>query len=237
MRKKPTAAAVAAKICGLVEGHGLRAAIEGGASYLGFVFVPFSKRFIDPMDVAGLLRGLPQPTLCRFSHAGPEVAEEGKLVLTGLFADPTDKEIERALYALRPCLGLIQLHGRETPGRVAHIREKTGVPVMKAIPVATKEDLDCVPAYEAVADMLLFDAKVRGQLGGTGQSFDWSLLKGLKLKKPWMLAGGLDAENVRAAIKASDARIVDVSSGVETRAKKDPEKIRIFLNEALRCTG
>ncbi len=221
-RKAPVA--VAAKICGLSDEAALRAAIEGGAAYLGFVFVPDSKRAVTVDQTLALLRGLPQPTLCRFG-----ACDGGNgLFLVALLRDPTDEQV-RDILRLKPLLGLIQLHGHETPQRVAAIRKAAGIPVMKAIAVADQGDLKDVPAYEKVSDRLLFDAKIGTKSGGCGQCFDWTLLKDLKLKKPWMLAGGLTPENVREAISVTGATIVDVSSGVETRAKKDPDKIRIFL--------
>jgi phosphoribosylanthranilate isomerase len=268
-RKAPAAVAVAAKICGLSDEAALRAAIEGGAAYLGFVFIPESKRAITVDQTLALLQTLPQPTLCRFVTAHPlsslrgakatkqssdaasaaqeslmprgrsasgsprsdfvSARDDGNgLVLVALLRDPTDEQVGDIL-RLKPLLGLIQLHGSETPQRVAAIRKAAGVPVMKAIAVADKGDLAAVLAYEKVSDMLLFDTKIGTKSGGTGQRFDWSILKGLKAQKPWMLAGGLNAENVREAISVTGAKIVDVSSSVETRTKKDPDKIRIFL--------
>lgn len=224
------AAAVAAKICGLSDEAAIRAAIEGGAAYLGFVLVPDSGRAVTVDQTLALLRGLPQPTLCRFVQAGNAAVGEGGLVLVALLRDPTDAQVQEAL-RLKPLVGLIQLHGNETPRRVAAIRKAAGVPVMKAIAVAEKGDLKDVLAYEKVSDMVLFDAKNGTKSGGFGQCFDWSLLQDIKLKKPWMLAGGLTPENVREAISVTGAKIVDVSSGVETRTKKDPDKIRIFLTK------
>lgn len=223
--------AVAVKICGLKDEAGLGAALKGGASYLGLVFAPKSKRYISYKDAAALIKTLPQPALSRFCQA----AGEGDVVLTALFVNPTDSDIMNAVEALRPCLGMIQLHGNETAERVSEVKRLSKLPVMKAIPVAVSEDLNVVPEFEAVADMLLFDAKVDGQTGGTGHSFDWSLLKNLKLTKPWMLAGGLDEINVREAVTTTGTRIVDVSSGVETDGVKDPEKIRSFLSIFTSC--
>ncbi len=223
-KKAPAVASVAAKICGLSDEIALRAAIEGGAAYLGFVFVPDSGRAVTVDQTLALLRALPQPTLCRFG-----ACDNGNgLVLVALLRDPTDEQVQDVL-RLKPLLGLIQLHGSETPQRVAAIRKMASVPVMKAMAVADKSDLVAVSAYEKVSDRLLFDTKIGTKSGGLGHCFDWSLLKGLQLKKPWMLAGGLTPENVREAISVTGATIVDVSSGVETRAKKDPDKIRIFL--------
>lgn len=221
---------VAAKICGLIDREALHAAIEAGASFLGFVFVPASKRAITPKEARDLLATLPHPALCRFQTAVSTIEETEALVLTALFVDPTDEEVLAVLDHLRPFLGLIQLHGNETPTRVTEIKKLSSLPVMKAIAIASAQDFASVKDYEAVCDMLLFDTKVeKGLPGGTGKSFDWTLLKDQTFTKPWMLAGGLDAKNVRKAIEQSGARIVDCSSGVETKGKKDPDKIRAFL--------
>jgi phosphoribosylanthranilate isomerase len=136
--------------------------------------------------------------------------------------------------ALRP--QMMQLHGNESPERVAELRAKFGLPVMKALPVACQEDLAAAIRYEPVADWLLFDAKPKDGArlpGGNGEAFDWSLLRGLKTARPWLLAGGLDAENVAAAITATGAPGIDVSSGVEsTPGVKDIAKIRAFIANA-----
>ena len=220
---------VDAKICGLTDKAALHACIEGGAAYIGFVCIPSSKRYLPIGQARKLLATLPAPTLCRFTPASPLKAGN-EITLTALFADQTDEQIMQAKEALHPFLGLIQLHGEETPERVASLRAMTGLPVMKAIPIATHEDLALVPAYEPVADRLLFDTRLGPTpTGGTGQSFDWHLLKGRTFARSWMLAGGLDAQNVKKAVKTSGANCVDVSSGVETDGKKDPLKIKEFL--------
>ncbi|MDD3183169.1 MAG: phosphoribosylanthranilate isomerase, partial [Alphaproteobacteria bacterium] len=159
---------VAVKICGLTDREALHASIEAGASFLGFVFVPKSKRYITPEQARDLLATLPHPALCRFQTAVSGIEQTEVLVLTALFVDASDKDIQAVCDALAPFLGLIQLHGNETPERVAEIKARTGLPVMKAIPIATTEDFACVKDYEAVADMLLFDTKVgKGSSGGT----------------------------------------------------------------------
>ncbi len=221
---------VAVKICGLTDKEALHTAIEAGASFLGFVVVSASKRATTPTTARDLLSTLPHPALCRFQTAVPEIEETEALVLTALFIDPADQDVQDVVDQLRPFLGLIQLHGNETPARVAEIKKLSGLPVMKAISIASHDDFASVKAYEAVADMLLFDTKVeKGLPGGTGKSFDWTLLQGHTFARSWMLAGGLDAKNVRTAIKQSGARIVDCSTGVETKGKKDPDKIKAFI--------
>jgi phosphoribosylanthranilate isomerase len=153
----------------------------------------------------------------------------------GLFVDPDDPTL--AAVTMQVALNLIQLHGRETPERVAKIRADFGLPVMKAIKVGSAEDVEAARAYEEVADLLLFDAKAPGAKlpGGTGQSFDWTLLAGRRWAKPWMLSGGLDAGNVAEAARIAGAPIVDVSSGVERApGRKDPAAVRAFLDAVRR---
>jgi len=218
--------AVAVKICGLKDKQGLQSAIQAGASYLGFVFVKSSKRYISFEDASLLIKELPSPATSRFCKK----AGNGGIVLTALFVDPSDEEILKAVKLLNPCLGMIQLHGNETPDRVLEIKKLSSLPVMKAIAISKKEDLKNISDYESVADMILFDTKINGKTGGTGKTFNWSLIKDVKLKVPWMLAGGLNESNICDAIKITGTRIVDVSSGVETDGIKDPEKIRTLLS-------
>ena len=155
----------------------------------------------------------------------------------GLFVDASDAEI--GAVTARVPLDLLQLHGDETPRRVAEIRGRFGLPVMKAIRVATEDDLKPLPDYEAVADWILFDAKpprnVTSLPGGTGIAFDWQLLQRVNVKKPWMLSGGLTADNLAEAVSLTGAKMVDVSSGVEDRpGVKSAGKIWEFLGAATR---
>lgn len=206
-----------AKICGLNEPAGVAAAIGDGAAWVGFVFFAKSPRAVSPAGAAALAVKVP-------AHVGK----------VGLFVDADDAAIEAALAALP--LDLLQLHGNETPERVAAIRARVGRPVMKAFKLAVAEDLAPVAAYEKVADWLLFDAKAApgkglGLPGGNGLAFDWTLLQGRQFAKPWMLSGGLDPLNVQPAIRLTGAEAVDVSSGVEDRpGVKNPTKIMAFLN-------
>jgi len=200
------------KICGINDASGLQAAIEGGARYVGFVFYPPSRNAISPDDAHKLAALVP-----------PHVTK------TGLFVDARDDEL-RAVTARVP-LDLIQLHGKETPQRVSEVRALTGLPVMIAIRLMTAANLETVPSYEAVADRLLFDSRSGAE--ASGGPIDWPLLKGRTFKKPWLLAGGLNAQNLAEAVKASGAVAVDVSSGVEDRpGHKSPEKVRAFLSVA-----
>lgn len=209
-----------AKICGLTTPEAVEAALAGGAAYVGFVFFPRSPRNLDPAEAARL--------------AEPA---RGRAAIAAVVVDPDDDLLDRIAAELRP--DLIQLHGRETPERVAEIRERTGVQVAKAVPVASAEDLAAVAAYEPVADYLMLDAKAPAGAdlpGGNGESFDWSLPAGRAFGRPWFLAGGLDAANVTEALRLSGAPLVDVSSGVErSPGYKDPRLISAFLDAVRRA--
>lgn len=207
---------VQVKICGLNDEDAIDAALEAGADYLGFVFFAKSPRAVTAEQAA---------ELTQFIEGAQKV---------GLFVDPDDALLDEVMTHVR--LDLLQFHGSETPDRLAHIRAEYSVPVMKVIPVAAKDDLAAAEAFVDVVDMLLFDAKPpKGSdlPGGNAVSFDWSILKGFTCKVPWMLAGGLTPANVAEAIKATGARAVDVSSGVETSpGVKDPAKITAFVEAA-----
>jgi phosphoribosylanthranilate isomerase len=151
-----------------------------------------------------------------------------------LSVDASDADLGAFIDALEP--DLLQLHGRETPERVALLRSRFGLPVMKALPIETRADLASIRLYADVADRLLFDARPPREAtrpGGLGRSFDWHLLENLNLAVPFMLSGGLDAGNVEEALRITRAPAVDVSSGVErTPGEKDPDKIRAFIRAA-----
>jgi phosphoribosylanthranilate isomerase len=209
--------AVTAKICGLKTPEAVAEAVEGGAALVGFVFYGRSPRCVDPATVKQLERLVP-----------PHVEKVGLLV---------DESDERIAEILRGCdLDLLQLHGHETPERVAAIRARFGKKVIKAIPVSAAADLDGAAAYEDVADYLMFDAKppksMAGALpGGNALSFDWTLLAGRRFKLPWFLAGGLTPDNLIDAVRITAAPMVDVSSGVEDRpGQKNVSKIKAFLD-------
>lgn len=213
---------VSAKICGITDERGLLAAMDSGAAFIGFNFFRRSPRFVTPEQAAVL---------------ADELKRGVKAV--GLFVDPTDAELDAVLSHVR--LDMIQLHGKETPKRVDQVRLLSGLRVMKAIGVETERDVIDARAYEGHADWLLFDAKApKGATrpGGNAVAFNWAILKSHTGKTPWMLAGGLTRANVGAAIKASGARVVDVSSGVETKpGVKSPARIRAFLKAVEAATG
>jgi phosphoribosylanthranilate isomerase len=210
---------VLVKICGLATEAGLDAALACGADMVGFVFFDKSPRHVS-LELAAALSRQTANRAC-------------KVLLT---VDAGDASLAAAIAALDP--GLLQLHGKETPERVASIRARFGLPVMKAIAIRDAADLSVVPLFDAVADYLLFDAKPSQSStrpGGNGESFNWSLLEMIETKKPWLLAGGLNAANVADALAQTRARGVDVSSGVESVAgTKDRDKIAAFIAAARR---
>jgi phosphoribosylanthranilate isomerase len=205
-----------AKICGLNTPEAVAAAQEGGAAYAGFVIFPRSPRHVAPEAAARLAAPLRQA---------------GGVQVVALTVDPDDEALSRLMDILDP--DLIQLHGAETPERTAAVRARFGRPVIKAVSVRDASDIAAGRAYEGGADHLLFDARPplgADRPGGHGARFDWTLLEGLKLSRPWFLAGGLDPWNVGEAIAAARAPLVDVSSGVERGpGVKDPGLIGAFL--------
>ena len=207
----------AVKICGPTEPAGVAAAVEAGARYVGFVFFPKSPRRAAAALAAALAATVPLG-----------------VAKVGLFVNPDDALLQEVL--ARVPLDIIQLHGQETPARVAQIRQLAGLPVMKAVGVAEPRDLDALWDYGLVADMLLIDAKPPKNAalpGGNGLAFDWRLLAGRQILKPWLLAGGLTPDNVSQALRLTRAQGVDVSSGVESApGVKDPELIRKFIARA-----
>lgn len=215
------------KICGLNNAAGFDAAVAAGADMLGFVFVAASPRAVTP-DAAAALSAQ--------HDGGPG---RGGPLRVGLFVDAGDAEVAAVLAALP--LDLLQLHGEESPARCAALRARFGLPVMKAIGVATAADLDLLASYAPVVDRLLLDAKpIPGAAlpGGNASSFDWSLLRGARVPRPWLLAGGLTADNVAEAVGATEAPGVDVSSGVErSRGVKDPVRIAAFIAAVRRGNG
>jgi len=202
------------KICGLTTSDALDAALDARADFVGFVFFPPSPRNVS-LDLARDL--------------GTQV--NGRSRKVALSVDADDALHAAIVDALAP--DILQLHGHEMPERIAALKARFGLPVMKAWPVETAADLAAVPAYAAVADWILFDARAPKDAtrpGGLGRPFDWALLKALDPGLPFMLSGGLEPGNVGQALAVTRAPAVDVSSGVEVRpGVKDPSRIRAFI--------
>jgi phosphoribosylanthranilate isomerase len=209
--------ALTVKICGLKTSETLEVALVAGADQVGFVFFPPSPRHLG-LEGARVL--------------GDQV--QGRAKKVALTVDADDDMLRDIVAALRP--DILQLHGKESPERVAVVRSRFGLPVMKALPIATQADLAPVRQYAQVADRLLFDARAPHDAtrpGGLGKTFDWTVLSGVKVPVPFMLSGGLDAANVAEALRVTQALGVDVSSGVEREpGVKDANKIRAFIAAA-----
>ncbi|MGB0695540.1 MAG: phosphoribosylanthranilate isomerase [Rhodospirillaceae bacterium] len=206
------------KICGLNDETGLAAAVQAGADMVGFVFFERSPRHVTPLDAANLMDGLP-------------FADEGGPLRVGLLVDPDEQTLAAVVGQTR--LDFLQLHGNESPERASQISRDWGLPVMKALPIATAEDLARAKDYGQAVDLLLLDAKPpkgADRPGGHATAFDWALLEGWSAPLPWLLAGGLTPETVADAIRQTNAPGVDVSSGVEAaKGVKDPDKIAAFV--------
>lgn len=204
------------KTCGLTSEKAVLTALENGADYLGFVFHPASTRHLT-MEKADMLFAL--------------LPEDRQKDAVAVMVNPNESMLAEVLSSLR--FGHVQLHGKETPARADAVKDRYGVSVIKAFPVAAAEDLDAVAQYQDSADMLLFDAKSTNPAvpGGTGKSFDWSLLSTFETDKPWFLSGGITRENVDAALGQSHATMLDLSSSLESAPGiKDPQKMITFLN-------
>jgi phosphoribosylanthranilate isomerase len=205
------------KICGLSTPRTLDAALDAGADMVGFVFFPPSPRHLQ-FDAARAL--------------GQRV--RGRAQKVALTVDADETLLQLVVEALHP--DILQLHGSESVAQIAAIRRKFGLPVMKAVPIAAKDDLARIGAYAGVADRLLFDAHPPHDAtrpGGLGNTFDWHLLMNVRPAVPFMLSGGLDGDNVGEALRITRATGVDVSSGVERApGVKDVNKIIAFVHAA-----
>jgi phosphoribosylanthranilate isomerase len=215
-------AVIEVKICGINDHDALEVAIEAGADWVGLVHFPRSPRHVALPVAESLAR-----------------AARGRVRIVALVVDADDALIAEIVAKLRP--DLLQLHGSESPSRVAAIRARHAIPVMKAIKVETAADAEGALAYAGSADLVLFDAKPPKDAvlpGGNGVPFDWRALEGVRGRVVSMLSGGLTPDNVAAAIAATGAERVDVSSGVERApGVKDPARIRAFLRAAKGDSG
>lgn len=207
----------AIKLCGIATMQALDAAIAARADYVGLNFFPPSPRNISLSDAATLA-----------------ARAEGRITRVGVFVDADDGAIAEAIAAAS--LDILQLHGSETPERAAQLKAQFGLPVWKALTVASQADVARAHAYAGAADLILFDAKTpKGAAlpGGMGLSFDWSLVANWKGPIPWGLAGGLTPDNVAEAIHLTGAPLVDTSSGIESApGVKDVDKIAAFCKAA-----
>ncbi|UZD89616.1 phosphoribosylanthranilate isomerase [Cognatishimia activa] len=205
------------KICGLKDPAHIQIAAEAGASHVGFVFFEKSPRNVSVSQARDLALETP---------AG--------LAKVALIVNADDAFIDELLAQVP--IDILQLHGKETPERVAEVKARTGLPVMKAIGIADEADTAQIDLYGEVADQLLVDAKAPKDAdlpGGNGLAFDWRLVKRKFWPKPWMLAGGLTPDNVALAVQMTGAKQVDISSGVESApGVKDPDLIRAFIKAA-----
>jgi phosphoribosylanthranilate isomerase len=202
------------KICGLKTAEAVAAALDGGASHIGFIFFPKSPRYVDPGE-AGRLRQ----------------AAKGRAIAVAVTVDPDDVTLDAIVAAMQP--DMLQLHGNESVNRVAEIKARYGLPVMKALALRERGDLEQIKPYIGVADCFLFDAKPpKGSElpGGNGVSFDWQVLSELDASIDYMLSGGLNASNIGDALRATNAQGIDISSGVESApGVKDVGLIRDFF--------
>lgn len=205
------------KICGLKTPETLAAALRGGASHVGFIFFPPSPRNIAPAEAATL-----------------RAAARGRARVVAVTVDADDETLAAIVETAGP--DLLQLHGSETPERVAAVKSRFGLPVIKAFSLREAGDLAAVATYEGVADRFLFDAKPPKNAalpGGNGVSFDWTLLAGFRSETPWFLSGGLHPGNVAEALRVARPPAIDVSSGVElVPGRKDIGLINTFLSAA-----
>lgn len=210
---------IAVKICGLSTPEMVHVAVDAGATHIGFMFYERSPRNVTIAQAADLRALLPDTVLA-----------------VAVMVNPDDALLDEVAAQVKP--DLLQLHGSETPERVADIKARTGLPVMKVISVADAADVAAADIYEKVADLLLFDAKPPKSManalpGGNAVSFDWSLIADADPKLPWMLSGGLTPDNVADALAKTGARMVDVSSGVEDApGQKNEALIRAFVKAA-----
>lgn len=203
------------KICGLKTPETVAAALTGGASHIGFIFFPKSPRYVEP-DVAGELRR----------------QASGRALAVAVTVDADDAFLERIVRDVAP--DMLQLHGKESPARVTELKNRYGLPVMKAFALSQTEDLTQVDPYRGIADRFLFDAKPpKGSElpGGNGVSFDWKILTGIDPSVDYLLSGGLNAANIAEALRLANPPGIDISSGVESApGVKDVGLIRAFFD-------
>lgn len=202
------------KICGLKTDQAMAAALAGGASHVGFIFFAKSPRYVEPAEASRLRE-----------------AARGKALAVAVTVDASDAFLDGIVAAMQP--DMLQLHGSETPERVAEVKARYGLPAMRALPLSEAADLDRIKPFIGVADRFLFDAKPpKGSElpGGNGVAFDWRILAGLDAGVDYMLSGGLNAANIGDALRLANPPGIDISSGVESApGVKDPALIEQFF--------
>ena len=207
---------ISIKICGISSTETLRKLENLNIAYIGFIFYERSKRYIDVRKAEEIFKSI-----------------NSKIKTIGVFVDPSDNYIANILN--RVPLSGIQLHGQETPNRIEEIKKQTNILTIKAIPIESKKDIMIAHDYENICDMLLFDGKTQNSKlppGGNAIKFDWKLLNSENWRCPWFLSGGLNVNNVKEAIEMSNAKYVDVSSGVENESGiKDSVLIEKFVSK------
>ena len=209
--------AIQVKICGITSVDSADAAVRAGADFVGLIFQRASHRFIGVEGAAAIAKHI-----------------RGRVRRVALMVDPTDEDVAEVAREVSP--DFLQLHGRETPARVSELVSQFHIPAIKAFGIAEASDLANVASYNDVAEIFLFDAKAPANAvtpGGHGVAFDWQVLRNIPFARPWLLAGGLNPENVARAIHISGAPGVDVASGVESEpGVKSAEKMKLFVEAA-----
>jgi phosphoribosylanthranilate isomerase len=209
-----------AKICGLSTPEAVRAAADGRAAFVGFMFFPASPRNVSVEAAARLVEPI-----------------RGKVKIVAVTVDPTDAQLDDLKRGLAP--DLVQLHGKESPARAREVAQRTGAGLIKVIHVSESSDFAVAGGFDGLVDHLMFETKPpkdADRPGGLGARFDWTLMRGRRFQRPWFLAGGLDPWNVQEALDQSGAPLVDVSSGVERGpGLKDPALITAFLDAVRRA--
>lgn len=201
------------KLCGFTNKTTIDVAINSGANLIGFIFHKNSPRNVEPSKVGELINNLPN-----------------KIKKVAVFCNPDNQRIKEIIFYLKP--DFLQLHGGETPERIWEIKNLFNIPIIKAIGIADKNDLNQIKLYEEVADLLLFDTKIKDSFGGSGKVFDWKILQNLQTKKEWFLSGGLNINNIEEALEITKAKMIDLSSGIEEiKGIKSAKLITNFMNK------
>jgi phosphoribosylanthranilate isomerase len=205
------------KFCGFTEKTSLQTAIDQGCDFVGLVFHPSSPRYISPRDSSKLAELIPD-----------------KIAKVAVVVDPTLELLAEIVENFRP--DYFQLHGLEDIQFIKKIREKfPNIKIIKAFRVASAEDLQQIALFENAVDLFLFDSKNQGQQGGSGQKFDWSILKKISVTKPWFLSGGINVGNFEEALLVTGAQMLDISSGIEEiKGQKSSKLIEEFMNKIAR---